>query len=104
MDHEQERRESYLSRKIDFAVEVVQEALLGGEGTDSDNTLKKLTEPRENGRTGIRLHPSKISSCIQVPNCKAIVEVADDHCPKDERWEDNPVEWSVCAQHCTKRS
>ena len=78
---------AHLGGQINFRVKSVKEPLLGRKCADRDNALKQLAETREDRGACVRLHPSQVSSRIQVANCKRAIYIAKDRSGNEEQRE-----------------
>jgi len=75
-------------------VQIIQKPILSRECPDSDDAFQKFTEVRENGRSRVRLHASKIASGVQVANGEFIIPKTNEKCRDEEtRENDSGNDW-----------
>ena len=77
--------------EVNLYVNVVHKTLFGPERSHSNDSLQHFAESRKDGGTGVRFHPPKVTSRIEVPDGEALVHITDDCGGEQEEGEDSTV-------------
>jgi len=86
-------------------VQIIQEPILSRECSDSDNAFQEFTEVRENRRSRVGFHASKITSSVQVANGEFIIPKTNEKCRDEETRENDPGNnWSRVQIEKQKRT
>jgi len=79
-------------------MQVVQESPFSGESANSDDSFQQFTKVGKDGGTGVRFHSAKVTTGVEISNCKLSVCQSNEGGWNKEPREDDAIELSTLCK------